>query len=104
MIFPSAAELAATRAASSFTRVLPKVSIFNSNSAKSIGSTISSIFSNKGVQIGLGLGVAGLGLSGLDNSVKQAVNPLGVPLLSPILLIAIVGVILFLFVMLAMKK
>lgn len=104
MIFPTAAELAITKAASSFTRTLPTVSLFNSNTVKNISDTISNIFKNKGVQVGLGLGVAGLGLSGLDNSVKQAVSPLGVPQLSPILLFGIIGVILLLFVLTVMKK
>lgn len=104
MIFPTAAELAATRAASSFTRTLPTVSLFNSDTAKSIGSTISSIFGNKGVQVGLGLGVAGLGLSGLDNSIKTATAPLGIPQISPIIIIAVIGVILFLLVMVGMKR
>lgn len=99
MIFPTSASLAATRAASSFARTLPTVSIFNSNTAKSISDTITGLFSNKGVQVGLGLGVAGLGLSGLDNSIKTATAPLGIPQISPIIIIAVIGVILLLLVM-----
>ncbi len=59
---------------------------------KPIINIVKDLFKNKGVQVGVGLGAAGLGLSSLSSSAKEATSPFGE--LSPILIIIVVIVIL----------
>ena len=54
--------------------------------------TILSLFRNRGVQVGVGTGAAGLGLFGLSQGSKEAFGDFA----SPIILILIVGVVLML--------
>lgn len=55
---------------------------------------VKDLFKNKGVQAGVGLGAAGLGLLGLSAGAKEATQPFGE--LSPFLVIGIVAVFLIL--------
>ena len=54
--------------------------------------TILSLFRNRGVQVGIGAGAAGLGFFGLSQGTKEAFGDFA----SPIILILIVGVVLML--------
>ena len=53
---------------------------------------LNSLFKNKGVQAGIGLGAIGGGIFALGEGTKQAVSPF--PELSPIIVIAVILIIL----------
>lgn len=62
--------------------------------SKTFSEFFTSLWKNKGVQVGVGLGGAGLGLSVLGGAAKDATQPFSE--LSPFLLLGIVAVILIL--------